>query len=488
MFHTRDLHVIHTSPRSLVVDSSDNNKCTARFISAHVPSADHVLERIEFSKLLSRFCHTSLQIFLLVDANSRCNIDEYVGDVHFKVRNAVDQFASFPSQHELTTNFSLSAFTNKCRDICMSLTGDFHTIDYVCFKSAMFSSATDASTLRQVDNGHLAEHHWPSFVEFAYESTSSDVRNSSNRKISEEELRDPIAVQKFRECLAKTKSPHWRVGLNEHHNHMSDCISKAMHVAFPKPKVATKKPHVNTGMLTHVRRSRDVKRQIRRVKAIVVPPTLEFFEAQSAKEHRLLKLVGINKLLRKVIRIESRAGSTQYVLSVFGDINSTNLCYRPAQAWKAIKKLVALSKSSKHAPDKSVPLLIDASGVPAETSAEKARVFFDRFSKIEHTTTCDASSLIDKYNSGSVCCDATVSIVNVMSPYDFKMNLASGKQGKKGGSDNVNTDLAMLDPDSFTRLDRPVHVQTALYADEPLELKGGVACVLKKKATHRTRI
>ena len=69
-----------------------------------------------------------------------------------------------------------------------------------------------------------------------------------------------------------------------------------------------------------------------------------------------------------------------------------------------------------------------------------------------------------------------------MSPYNFKMKLISGKNGKKGGCDNVNTDLALLDPDAFTRLYHPVHVKMAIYADEHPDLKGGVACVLKMKS------
>ena len=50
------------------------------------------------------------------------------------------------------------------------------------------------------------------------------------------------------------------------------------------------------------------------------------------------------------------------------------------------------------------------------------------------------------------------------------MRMISGKQGKRGGNDDVVTDLILLDPDEFTRLYHPLHVKTAVCSDEPLQL------------------
>ena len=71
------------------------------------------------------------------------------------------------------------------------------------------------------------------------------ARSNGHRKITEEELNDPVAAQNFRNQLATIQSPLWPTPLNEHHHHVSHAISKAIHVAFPKPKSVSKKPHVD---------------------------------------------------------------------------------------------------------------------------------------------------------------------------------------------------------------------------------------------------
>ena len=422
VFHPRDFHVILTSPRLLVVDS-DNNKLAARFISAHVPSAEHIQERKAFFDTLSRFCQTSLPLFLMLDSNSRLNIDEYIGDVNSNVKKAAEQFTSFLDTHQLVANFSLPAFTSKCRDTWVSTSGNLHTIDYVCFKSNMAESVKDAATLKHIDNGLIAEDHWPSYAKFAFLHSSTPANGSQIRKITQQELVCPSAAKKFRECIANIVSPNWDVDLNSHYDQISEAISKAIRTAYPKPKLVAKKPHVDQNMLSHVAFSHDLKRQIRRVKQINVPQTLAYVEAQKAKEGWLSYLAGTNKILRKVIKNLSRAGFTEYVLRVAKDLNSSNLNHRPAQAWKAIKKIVALSKSSKHTADKCIPLLHDESGKPAECSAAKASIFFEHFSKIELATTMDTDSLLRHYNSDSVVPCTCPELDDFMDPYRFKMGI-----------------------------------------------------------------
>ena len=87
-------------------------------------------------------------------------------------------------------------------------------------------------------------------------------------------------------------------------------------------------------------------------------------------------LVDFHEMLRRLIKVQSRNCFTKYVVDIASTISSTTLSAQPAQAWKAIKKLLALSKSSSHSADKSIPLLISNDGVPAETNAQKAKVFF----------------------------------------------------------------------------------------------------------------
>ena len=481
LFHPRDFHVVTTSARLLVVDS-DNSKFAARFISAHVPSAEHITERIAFFDTLSRFCHTSLPLFLMLDANSRFNIDEYIDDVSSSVKKAANQFASFLDAHQLVANFSVPAFSNKCRDTWVSTKGNLHTIDYVCFKSSMIGSVKDAATLKHIDNGHDADDHWPSYAKFAFSHQSKPHNRSSQmRKISPQELACPSAAKKFRDCLTNIASPSWDVDLNSHHDKISADIDKAIRIAFPKPRSVAKKPHVDQNMLQHIDYSHDIKRQIRRVKKINVPQTLAYVEAQTTKVGWLSYLANINKILRKIIKRFSRLGFTEYVLRITAELDKSSLGHRPAQAWKAIKKLVALSKSSKHTADKCIPLLQDESGKPAENSAAKASIFFEHFSKIELATSMDTASLLRQYNSDSVALSTCPEVEDFMDPYRFKMGIMSGKKGKKGGIDNVNADLAQLVPDEFTRLYHPLHLKMALFADEPLALKGGIACVLQKK-------
>ena len=86
-------------------------------------------------------------------------------------------------------------------------------------------------------------------------------------------------------------------------------------------------------------------------------------------------LVNFHRMQRRLIKVQSRNCFTKYVVDIASKISSTTLSAQPAQAWKAIKKLLALSKSSKHSADKSIPLLISDDGVPAETNAQKAKAF-----------------------------------------------------------------------------------------------------------------
>ena len=89
------------------------------------------------------------------------------------------------------------------------------------------------------------------------------------------------------------------------------------------------------------------------------------------------------------------------------------------------------------------------------------------------------------------CSDSTIAIqllfllalrsMTLWTPTSTKWGSCLVKKNKKGGIDNVNADLAQLVPDEFTRLYHPLHLKMALCADEPLALKGGVACVLQNK-------
>lgn len=74
---------------------------------------------------------------------------------------------------------------------------------------------------------------------------------------------------------------------------------------------------------------------------------------------------------------------------------------------------------------------------------------------------------------------ATSSLLSMLVPYDFKVRFIPGKEGKRGGSDDVNTDPSLFDPENSTRLYHLVHVKISL-SDGPLQVKGGLAFVLKE--------
>ena len=96
------------------------------------------------------------------------------------------------------------------------------------------------------------------------------------------------------------------------------------------------------------------------------------FSFEFARELWLDHLVKLNKLLCKAIKVPSGAGFTKYVIKTAADNSADSLSAQPARAWKAIKKLVTLSKSLKHAADKSIPLLHNDDEIPVRDSAQKA--------------------------------------------------------------------------------------------------------------------
>ena len=121
----------------------------------------------------------------MLDANSRFNIDEYGPGVHKNIKLAAQQFKDFLEEHELCASFSIQEYTSACSNTWVSTAGEYHTTDYVCFKNSLADSLTSAASLFDVDNGNLADYHWPSSAEFKFVQGSGQARAGGHWKLTE---------------------------------------------------------------------------------------------------------------------------------------------------------------------------------------------------------------------------------------------------------------------------------------------------------------
>ena len=76
IFKPRDVHVIGFDPKMLAIDV-ESCKFVAKFISEHLPGADRFEEVHVLLVLLVRLCTCSIQLTLMMGANSKLNIDSY---------------------------------------------------------------------------------------------------------------------------------------------------------------------------------------------------------------------------------------------------------------------------------------------------------------------------------------------------------------------------------------------------------------------------
>ena len=363
------LFVVHTSPRIIVVDV-DAPYLRMRYISAHAPIAKNYDARANFFKSLSKYVTHKYPLMLFIDANARP--EDGIGGAksgsNSQLRDASLQFYDFLDVNDLITTNQMGAFTQATSNTWTSHSTNIkHTLDYVAVKTPDSPNVQCAATLPSVDNGHMLQDHVPNAATYAFKASAEHFQpNCIRARVTKAQVRDPENRAAFASALAQIPATDWQLPVDEHYKQLADAIFHAIQKSFPPAKLVAKKPYLSGETLLKVAENRSLKQQLRYLRKFRaagdfsnVPANL-VISAIEQGQHYL-------KLLNQHISKLSANDLFQYILQMAEKLNLASLKVQPDEAWKILKRLIAISPGNKYSPDRGLPHLFDHIMQPVST-------------------------------------------------------------------------------------------------------------------------
>ena len=136
-----------------------------------------------------------------------------------------------------------------CTWVSNSGDGDPRTLDYILVQKECVPFVLNSSVHTEVDNGHDVDDHFPLAASIEYSTSTTGSSGNKAFRVSRDQLSDEVSRRRFITLLFKIPSPHWKVDSDSHDSAISGSISRAVMVAFPKPKRPAKKPYASKELL-----------------------------------------------------------------------------------------------------------------------------------------------------------------------------------------------------------------------------------------------
>ena len=206
--------------------------------------------------------------------------------------------------------------------------GDPRTLDYILVKKECVPFVLQSSVHTEVDNGHDVDDHFPLAVSIGYSIHTTGFSGNKGFRVSRDQLSDKVSRRRFITLLSKIPSPAWKVGIDAHDFVLRSSISRAVRLAFPKPKRTAKKPYASQELLDIVQTRCELKHEARLLRWVARSPDWKHPVFIEFSAHVIAYTASIKTLLRasrKLVRNISRYDLSRFTLSVASKVSHITL-------------------------------------------------------------------------------------------------------------------------------------------------------------------